>query len=688
MKKPEILAPAGSIESLYAAVKSGCDAVYLGSGSFNARANAANFSFEELCEGVAYAHERGVKIYQTLNTVVFDSELPGVAEEIKKSALAGVDALIIQDLGVAHLVGEIAPEIEKHASTQMSLMNRAGLLQAAELGFTRGVLARELSSDELELCKNDQIEIEAFIHGALCMSVSGQCYMSVMLGGRSGNRGQCAQPCRLPFASGSNPNALSLKDMSLIRQMDELKALDIAALKIEGRMKRPEYVAAAVTACRKARDGENPDLALLEGIFSRSGFTAGYFNSEVDRDMFGIRRKEDVLASGDSLKAATQLYKDEYPHVAITVDAVFKTEELPTLTITDEDGNCVSVTGDAPTQKAINKPTTLERAEENLKKLGGTPYYIKGMNIELSPDCMMPVSVLNALRRDAVQQLSEIRRKAGLKTPREFTLSLPTAERTPGSQQLIVRLQNAAQYSESLSDSCDGIVMPYRSLYTLLSEGLISAEKAIVELPRVSFEGQHRDLDRKLEELRQMGVTKAVCHNLGMVSIAKKHGLTLMGGFGLNVTNTLTVAELEKIGFESCEISLEIPMNNAQAIQPILPKGIVAYGYLPNMTFRNCPIRANIGCEKCKNSFKTLTDRKGMSFSVDCAANGNAELFNSVPLYLADRIRELSGFDFLTLYFTKEDSKQVLSVLESYRNGTAYSGDKTRGIYYRGLTEL
>ena len=305
MNKPEILAPAGSFDSLTAAVRCGADAVYLGGRELNARRNAANFSDEELAQAVEYCHARGVKVYITLNTLVRDDEMETAMNAVRCACDVKADALILQDIGLTSLIRRAAPDMPLHASTQTSVQTLDGIKMLADMGFCRAVLPRELSKKEIEkIAAQSPIELEMFVHGALCMCLSGQCQLSAVLGSRSGNRGLCAQPCRLPFAAdGGTGHDLSLKDMSLIEYLPELAQMGVLSFKIEGRMKRPEYVAAAVTACKKSLAGESAAEYehTLGAIFSRSGFTSGYYNGALGRDMFGVRRKEDVTAAKDVL---------------------------------------------------------------------------------------------------------------------------------------------------------------------------------------------------------------------------------------------------------------------------------------------------------------------------------------------------------------------------------------------------
>ena len=292
--KVEILAPAGGMESLVAAVRCGANAVYLGTKEINARRGASNFDYDELEKAVEYCHTRNVKVYLALNILVTDSEMKAAYDTVKTALTLGVDAFIVQDLGLAKMIRKHFPTAVLHASTQCSVNTPDGFKKLEELGFKRAVIPREMSIDEIkEIRENTSLELEAFVHGALCMCVSGQCYLSSMLGSRSGNRGLCAQPCRLAFsADGSKTCDLSLKDLSLIRHIDELSKSGVMSLKIEGRMKRPEYVAASVTACKKALNNEydNNFEATLKSVFSRTGFTDGYFTGK-HYDMFGTRQK-------------------------------------------------------------------------------------------------------------------------------------------------------------------------------------------------------------------------------------------------------------------------------------------------------------------------------------------------------------------------------------------------------------
>ncbi|MBR5134300.1 MAG: U32 family peptidase, partial [Clostridia bacterium] len=413
-QKPELLAPVGSPEALTAAVRCGADAVYLGAGRFHARQSTAPFDEAELRRTIEYCHERGVAVHMTLNTLVREDEFDEALADAARAADLGIDALIIQDRGLAAAIRRAAPSLSLHASTQLSCHTKAGVEELRDAGFSRVVLAREMSEREIAACCDCGVEIETFVHGALCMSVSGQCLLSAMLGGRSGNRGRCAQPCRLPFALNKAPTdndrALSLKDLSLCDHVARLADIGVASLKIEGRMKRPEYVAAAVSVCRAALDGVPVDETLasdLQHVFSRSGFTDGYFTNTRSIAMFGSRTKDDVLAAPAANKRLAQLYHKERAALPLVMTLTMKTEEPMTLTVEDHENHVVCVTGDTPRQS--ESPLDSGRLKSALAKLGGTPYYASFIEVIRDNGTDAPLSALNAMRRDAIEQLTAAR---------------------------------------------------------------------------------------------------------------------------------------------------------------------------------------------------------------------------------------------------------------------------------------
>ncbi len=663
--KCEVLAPAGTREALSAAVRCGADAVYLGSGKFNARRGAANFStLEELKEAVGYCHAGGVKVYLTLNTLVSDHEMSDALDELRCACQAGVDAVIVQDIGLAKLISKCAPDLHMHASTQMSVHSVSALDFLKRMGFKRVVLARELDSKQMELiCRHASdigIEIEVFVHGALCMCLSGQCYMSGVIGQRSGNRGMCAQPCRMQYSDGSYP--LSLKDMSLIDEVDRLAKMGVASLKIEGRMKRPEYVAAAVTAFRRAADGQEVDSdirGLLGSVFSRSGHTDGYFKGSLGKAMFGRRTEEAKDESGATFGKLHQLYRSE--RQSQPVDITLKLDNNGAV-MTVSDGQ-YTVTSKSEAEPAQKLPLDFDRASTLCAKLGGTPFYLNRLEFSNDYGMTLPASAVNAMRRECCEGL--IAKRVG-RTVQFTPVNINNPSRREGKSAIFVRLDNISQLPKNIA-LADRVYLP-------LGSKLPDHKSVGVELPRAMFDGEDKVVSQ-LKDAVNMGAKYALCHNIASVELAQRAGLKIHLGFGMNIFNSTALSVIEH---ESATLSFELTLKQALAIGS---GGIIAYGRLPLMLTRNCPSGGKNNCAACSQS---LTDRKGVTFPVKCRG-GYSEIFNSKPLMLSKERDDLSPFDFLTLYFTDEDASRCTEILDCYREGAAVSGDFTRGLYYRGV---
>ena len=684
--KMEILAPAGSEEALDAAVYSGADAVYLGAGAFNARRNAQNFAVSDLKRIAAYCHERDCRVHLTLNTLLFDDELPLCKNDIREICRAGIDAVIVQDLGVARLLKETAPELILHGSTQMSIHTLQGALLLKQLGFSRVVLSRELSREETaEIVSACGMETEVFVHGALCMSVSGQCRLSALIGSRSGNRGLCAQPCRLPFgAAGKNHYDLSLKDLSLIDKIPELQEMGVSSLKIEGRMKRPEYVAAAVTACRGALSGKR-DKALLDDlrkVFSRNGFTSGYYDGKLGASMFGTRGKEDVTAAAEVLGRLKPLYKNECRRVPLTGCFSLKKGAPAAFSVRDNRGNQAAVSGEIP-QTALQKETDPERAAAALLKTGGTPYYFESIETDIEKGVAFPASAINAMRREALEKLSQER---GESKPIDFT-DVPLSFKKPeikAPPTLRARFFEYKQIPLEEAPSLERIFLPLEEAIRLSENELDAIRgKLTAELPGGMF-GREQSIVQAVRTLKARGVSDFLAANLAQLKIAKDEQVTVRGGMGLNVVNSLAIRALKELDVKDAVLSYELLLKKARNIENSIPLGVVAYGYLPVMLTRNCPIKNTLSCRECKRSFTRLTDRTGSGFPVMCHG-GCSEIYNSVPLYMADKLSELSGFSFLLLYFTLESREECRKVIHEYQRNGQMPQNATRGLYYRGV---
>ena len=689
MKKIEILAPAGNLDSLLAGIHSGADAVYFGYGELNARRNAKNFDEQSLAEASRLCKERGVKMHMTVNTMVYDREYDEVLRTLEIACKYGIDALIVQDLGVAKIVREAAPEMKMHASTQLTVHNVSGAWQAKELGFSRVVLAREMSREEiLQVTTQVPVETEVFVHGALCMCVSGQCYMSSVIGERSGNRGLCAQPCRLPFASGRKGDsgyALSLKDLSLADRVKELMALGVDSFKIEGRMKRPEYVAAAVSQFKEAVRGAQADMDLMAAVFSRSGFTKGYFDAKLGQEMFGTRQKEDVLASQKVLKKLSDMASKDVARVGVDFSFTMKENEPTVLTALDGEGHTVQAQGEIP-QQALKAPTTEELVWRSLEKTGGTFYYLNSLTCDLGDGLIYPASQLNSLRREALDKLTQLRGEI-----HEIPFHKPEKQPVPKhigaqSEKLPLRaaVREIAQITERMGEVCELISVPLDEL--LKNKNNLPKEivpKISVSLPRVVFGDDEKYLAERLTECKHLGIWHLSTGNLGGVYLGRKMGFVLHGEFGLNIANAGCLAEYERLGLSDCLLSFELSLARARAIGGTLPRGLLIYGKLPLMVTRNCPIRLS-GCKDCKG-FGTLTDRKKEVFEVRGTGRRYSEIFNSKPVYLADKLEEVSGIDYGLLSFTSEGAKQVDRILLRYTQTHEPMENITRGLYYRNV---
>lgn len=677
----EILAPAGGYDALVAAVRCGANAVYLGGKALNARRNASNFSDEELREAVAYCHARNVKVYLTLNTLVADSELETAYDAIECACNSHADALILQDIGLVSLVRQVCPDMPMHASTQMSVQSIEGIRELEKMGFARVVLPRELSESEIAaIAAKTDMELEYFVHGALCMCVSGQCLMSSVLGGRSGNRGLCAQPCRLPFGvNGKGGNALSLKDLSLVDELRRLEKAGICSFKIEGRMKRPEYVAAAVTACKNSLNNIN-DYNIneaLRAVFSRSGFTKGYFEGKLGKDMFGVRRKEDVEGAAPVLSSLARLYDGEKPLLPADMELKFKRSEPLTLKVS-ACGKTAAVTGDIPSE-AVNKAVTEEELRDRLAKCGGTQFFAGDISIDLDEGLNAPASAINRLRRQALTELDgELAKGRDIPFTRTERFTAPhRAER----MKLHARFFSEASVPDSL-DGLARVILPIETSPETLKRVLDSGAQAAVEIPSAVFSNADKYV-KKLTELKENGLSLAWACGLDGVGVARRAGLRFACGFGMNIFNSVSVSEAAALGAEDCLLSCEVSLAQAAHIGGELPRGLMIYGRTPLMMTRNCPVGTKLTCAECGGR-SYLLDRMGVRFPVRCK-NGCSFVLNSRPLWLADKLNDIRNVDYGLLWFTDESKEECTRVISDYRRGDAPQGEFTRGLYYKGV---
>ena len=692
----ELLSPAGSLDALHAAVCNGADAVYLGVDAFNARHGARNFTLDELPDVVRYCHVRGVAVHLTLNTLVTDREMPDAAEYIAAAARAGVDAFIVQDLGMVSLCHQIAPKVALHASTQMSLHSLEGVREAAELGLSRAVLARELPRDAIAfICRNSPIEIEVFVHGALCMCYSGQCYMSSVIGRRSGNRGQCAQPCRLPYGYDrfEDKYPLSLRDNCLIRYLGELDRMGVASIKIEGRMKRPEYVATVTGIYREALDGADVGRGQMEALraaFSRQGFTQGYYEGAPGRQMFGTRLPEQENKA--LLQSARATYESIEPQrVPVQFYAIAARGQNLMVAAQDGNGNICKAQGDVP-QEAERRVITPEELAARLSKTGGTPYVCQGVRSVVDPGLSVSAAELNRLRREVLAHLSAVRGRraapeigkyhepvkfSGQKAQPVLTVSvLKAAQITPQ----MLRLKPAMIYAP-LSE-----VLEEPALFRKLVK---DGQPVAVTLPRVIRDDETRELLGDLQDAAALGIRRALIGNLGHLPLVLSRGMEPAADFGMNLFNSRAAEQLLHLGFVSCTASFELSLPQLRDLSKPLPMEMIVYGRLPLMLTENCLIKNRTGACTCHAGPVKLIDRMGEEFRVvrDCGTCRSVVL-NGKKLYLLDKKENVRRFGLwaLRLSFTTENTGEVNSVLSAWSGGAVFDpGACTRGLYLRGV---
>lgn len=672
----EILAPVGGHQQLIAAINSGADAVYLGTKNFNARRNASNFDSNELKDVVSYCHSKNVKVYVTMNTLINDSEINDAINNIYDIANSGADAIIVQDLAVAYLVKKICPEMKLHASTQMTVTNIEGVKLLQNIGFSRVVLARELSFNEIkDIVRQAKIETEVFVHGALCMSVSGNCYLSSAIGERSGNRGLCAQPCRLNFKCKGKSFALSLKDMSYIKYIPKLEEIGVSSLKIEGRMKRPEYVAIAVDSCKKALCRQYYNCNLLKDVFSRGGFTDGYFTDNRNHKMFGIRSKQDVDASNNAIKQveSTYCYNPEKVNLFGTFTAK---ENFPaSLTITDGK-NTVCVKGNVP---EIAKSNSLEvsRVKNQLLKTGNTSFIFKNIDVVIDSNLFLPISEINNMRRKAIEQLSNSKNSLTCKKINQFNYQVTKHRSAPARIRL--RFQTFEQSFDH--SSAEYIILPIQEIIKHPECLSIYKEKLICELPSLCFQDNLGFLSSQIDKIWKIGVKNVLCNNICIIEMLKNFNFNLFGGYGLNIQNSIALDEYNKLGINDFTVSFELYYKKISNLGGNYKRGIIGYGHLPLMNFRCCPAEGQ-DCKNC-NGRPIVTDRLGKNFQIVCAEHKYSSMLNCVPLYIGDKT--INNIDFYTLFFTFENKVQSQNIVDMFISKRSINTEKTSGMYFRKL---
>lgn len=691
---PEILAPAGSFECLVAAVENGADAIYVGGKNFSARKNAINFSDEELEMAVSYAHNRDCKVYVTLNTLVTDDEILGVFEFIKYCYNIGIDALIVQDLSIVALIREYFPDFPIHASTQMTVYSLEGVKMAQKLGFKRVVLSRELSENEIKyICENSEIEIEVFVHGAICVSYSGQCLLSSMIGQRSGNRGNCAQPCRLPYAlcdkSGNNISKsekyiLSPKDMCLINEIERLKKCGVKSFKIEGRMKNKEYVATTTRLYSKARDGKfvsKDDFDSLENIFSRSGFTKAYFNDEkLGKDFLNINKSNDDVYDNISeitLKKARDTIEENSRKIKLNLE-VYARVSKPLKVICIDGKNEISVESENVIQKALSKPTTPDVIQRQFEKLGDTPFIIENIDIKSDDNIFLPLGEINKLRRNMTDELTKCR--TTINRVKSNAKYVPHKNNTESTKGILYNAEvvNINQAKHLLNFDFKKIFVPYHVVLENMDFFKNNIGKFVCVLPVISR-------DKYKFDFNKVSFMDIAISNIGQI---EKYGRNAYGQHNLNVYNNLALDEYKKLGLKSVVLSPELNINQIKQITADIATEIIVYGRLPVMNTENCVIMAEHGKCQCKSGdFYLLKDRISKQFPVFTNKyNCTNTIYNSAPICMSDKLSELSKtkVNAYRFIFTTENNEEIDSVINIYKTQQKADFEFTRGHFFRG----
>ena len=668
--KPELLSPAGSPAALEAAVCAGADAVYFGAQSFNARKNASNFTDEELQKAVELCRLYGVKTNIVLNTQLYGGELSPAISLAEKLLSYGADAFIVADIGLAKELTCLFPGISLHASTQCSGQNALSAEALASIGFQRMVAPRELPLRDIQtLCKNSPIETEIFIHGALCVSHSGQCLMSSMIGGRSGNRGECAQPCRLPYQT-KDPYALSLKDLCLAAYVPALMDAGVASFKIEGRMKTPDYVFGVISAYRKLIDehrGATPEeIKELAALFSRSGFTDGYYRENVSKNMLGIRTDADKrsTAAAETKKQT----KFEFPKMPLSLSATFKAGEPAVLLGTVQrkgESFSAKVSGDV-CELAQKTPTSEERIAENLGKLGSTPFYAE--DIRVSADSVnLPISSVNALRRSLCEELNRKLIGTVPSYPR-FDGKIPRRTGSVFAKEKSAYFSFCASLTPKALAYFDRIFLPLTE-YCEHAQQLKVHKNVGIAFPPVAFDHELPMVRALAEKAYANGARMALIPGFWQSEMADSLGFEKHGDLRLNLYNSESASVYEEKNFASLIVSPEVGASVAGGLACALPKGYVAYGRLPLMTLEKCVIRDSFSskddrafCRYCETRrVSKLTDRTGADFPIIREFQHRNVLYNSVPTYMADK--PLAGL-FAHAIFTDETKTAVDGIIE------------------------
>lgn len=693
----ELLSPAGNEQSLIAAVQNGADAVYIGGSAFSARRFAGNFDNAAMAKALDYCHVRGVKVHVAVNTLILDKEMPSALRYAAFLYEAGADALIVQDIGLAYLLQAQLPKLPLHASTQMGIHDASGLRYLKAQGFTRAVLARELRLAEVAaLSETAAIEIECFAHGALCTAMSGACLFSSLAGGRSGNRGDCAQPCRKPYTVDTQDarrqgSPLSLGDLCMLHHIKELEQAGIASIKLEGRMKRAEYVALMTRAYRMALSGASGaeldrELALLERIFRRGATTGHYFNSGLETGAVGV-----LSDTASPLEAARETYRKEYRKQPVCGRLQLIPGEAAKLSLACRD---VSVTVRGACSQAAMKPPDAERYREQIAKLGDTPFSLKEWELTMPVPAYFPISELNALRRQAAIELAQALAVHRSKTLLTANPPEPCGEAAKPCVLAIVNNEAAARAAftagAALVAFAPADIRQAKHQLSALQDYRSAAQKLLLAIPAALYSPQD---EHTVQELFHTALLDGgIAQNIGHLRLIR--GIRI-GGYLLNVANRWSVQALRRAGVDIVLLSLELTKPQLRDIINDSGAGVLGYGTVALMQLRHCPVKNLLGCQQCDGAPGSITDEAGRRFLLDAVRMEEGCLLrvrNCATLDVLDVLHALPAPSLAACEFTTETPAQVqerVRAAAAALNGQAVTQTgNTRGHWARGLESI
>ncbi len=696
MGKVELLAPAGNFECLIAAVQSGADAVYIAGTNFGARSYADNFDEDALEKAVDYCRVRDVRVYVTVNTLVLDDEIQELCEYLIFLAKIGVDAIIVQDMGVLKLAQEMVPELPVHASTQMTIHNADGVEILKNFGIKRVVLSRELSIEQIrKISERTDVELEAFAHGALCMCYSGQCLLSSIIGSRSGNRGKCAQPCRLQYSINSSKQKafyMSLKDLCSLKHLPTLIDAGVTSLKIEGRMKGPAYVAAVVGIYRKYIDNPDEridykDIELLDTIFNRGGLTDGYLTGNKGVEMFALNKPENPYRKGSAALEKELLASVAKENIKKKLNAkiIIKENQKPVMEV--DDGKVfVQYLHDKLPEKALKTAVCEDAVASQIAKTGGTPFEFSNISVQMDDGLFISAGELNKIRRETLEKFSS---ELIMSFKREIADTEP--ERISGekfdNQSYVCEVTTVEQLKAVADMPFDKFYIP---LWVIEKAHDITDKiknKAVIVLPAILTDIQQNTVVSKCLKLLESGYSGVLIHNISLVD--KFKGYSVYGGFRLNVFNSYSLEFLSSMKLKTIELSPELTLKQIKDMTKTAPVQAMVYGRLPIMVTENCIIRNSESCP-C-NGNNSITDRMGLSFPV--IKDGDicrSVILNCKKTFMAfdmDKIKK-AGVNCFRIYFTDETAQECRKICDTFLFGGDFRpADFTNGHFFKGVAK-